>query len=59
MQWRVAAIPDGRSVVFSGMGHLDAFAGGKLVPRQVRPFLDGTTESAETARREPGHDLHR
>jgi pimeloyl-ACP methyl ester carboxylesterase len=54
-----AAIPEGRSVVLSGLGHLGAFANGELALRHVRPFLDRTTRSEETARREPAHDLHR
>lgn len=45
-----AAIPDGHSVVLSGLGHLGAFASGELALSHVRPFLD-TTGSEETVRR--------
>jgi pimeloyl-ACP methyl ester carboxylesterase len=54
-----AAIPDGRAVVLSGLGHLGAFADSEQALRHVRPFLDRTTGSEDTARREPTHDLHR
>jgi pimeloyl-ACP methyl ester carboxylesterase len=53
-----AAIPDGRAVVLSGLGHLGAFADSEQALRHVRPFLDRTTGSEDTARREPAHDLH-
>jgi pimeloyl-ACP methyl ester carboxylesterase len=54
-----AAIPDGRIVVLSGLGHLGAFADSEQALRHVRPFLNRTTGSEDTARREPADGLHR
>ncbi len=54
-----AAIPGGRAVVLSGLGHLGAFADREQALRHVRPFLERTTGSEDTARREQAHDLHR